>query len=97
MADLVRALGTDLPIESRIVDGEPAEQIARLAREKRSAAVVMGLGGSSGHRGHRKPGSIAYRVLCLAPVPVLALPETSSGRLDVDEYLHHRATVANAS
>ena len=96
MADLVRALGTDIPIESRIVCGEPAEQIARLAREKRSAVVVMSLARPSTHRPHHTPGSIAYRVLCLAPVPVLALPETASGRLYV-QYLHHGAGAAHGS
>ena len=83
MAELVRDLKADIPVESRVVDGEPAEQIARLAREKRSPVIVMSLGSSMTR--HRRPGSIAYRVLCLAPVPVLALPETSSGRV----YVHH--------
>lgn len=85
MGELAASLGADVAITTRIVDGEPAEQIARLAREKRSAVIVMSLGSSAMRR--RKPGSIAYRVLCLAPVPVLALPETSSGRFYVD-YLH---------
>lgn len=85
MSELAASLGADVAIATHIVDGEPAEQIARLAREKRSAVIVMSLGSSAMRR--RKPGSIAYRVLCLAPVPVLALPETSSGRFYV-EYLH---------
>lgn len=86
MGELVASLGTDASVSTRIVDGDPAEQIARLAREQRSALIVMSLGSSAMRR--RKPGSIAYRVLCLAPVPVLALPETSSGRLYV-QYLDH--------
>ena len=56
------------------------------------ALIVMSLGSSAMRR--RKPGSIAYRVLCLAPVPVLALPETSSRRFYV-EYLH-RTEATNA-
>ena len=92
MGELVASLGADASISTRIVDGAPAEQIARLAREKRSALIVMSLGSSAMRR--RKPGSIAYRVLCLAPVPVLALPETSSGRFYV-HYLHHGAGASN--
>jgi nucleotide-binding universal stress UspA family protein len=74
MGELAGSLGADASISTRVVDGDPAEQIARLAREKHSALIVMSLGSSASRR--RKPGSIAYRVLCLAPVPVLALPET---------------------
>jgi nucleotide-binding universal stress UspA family protein len=91
MGELVGSLEADVRIATRIVDGEPAEQIARLAREKRSAVIVMSLGSSAMRR--RRPGSIAYRVLCLAPVPVLALPETSSGRFHV-QYLDEGAEVA---
>lgn len=87
MGELAASLESDVPIVTRIVDGDPAEQIARLAREAGSAAIVMSLGSSAMRR---KPGSIAYRVLCLAPVPVLALPETPSGRLHV-QYLHQGA------
>jgi universal stress protein A len=90
MTELGASLATDVRIDSRIVHGEPAEQIARLAREKLSAVIVMSLGSSAMRR--RKPGSIAYRVLCLAPVPVLALPETPSGRLDI-QYLNHGVSV----
>lgn len=93
MAALSGSLRHIAPLESRIVDGGPAEQIARLAREQRCALVVMSLGSSSMRHRRRKPGSIAYRVLCLAPVPVLALPETPSGRLHV-QYIRHGGAVA---
>ena len=93
MGELAAALGTDASMSTRITDGDPAEQIARLARETRSALIVMSLGTSAMRR--RKPGSIAYRVLCLAPVPVLALPRTSSGRLYV-QFLAHGAEVPTA-
>ena len=93
MARLCETLGKVTPLESHTVEGEPSEQIARLARERRSALVVMSLGSASMRRRRRKPGSIAYRVLCLAPVPVLVLPETPSGRLDI-QYIRHRTAVA---
>ena len=91
---LAASLGAGASISTRITDGDPAEQIARLARENRSALIVMSLGSSAMRR--RKPGSIAYRVLCLAPVPVLALPETASGQLYV-QYLHHGAQATKGS
>ena len=86
MSDLAESLGPHLDVHAWIEHGEPAEEIARHAREKQSALIVMSLGSSAMYG--RAPGSIAYKVLCLAPVPVFALPETSSGRLYI-EYLHH--------
>jgi nucleotide-binding universal stress UspA family protein len=86
LAELAAAVEPGVSVEVHLVDGEPAEQIARLAREKRAALVVMSLGSSAMRARHRKPGSVAYRVLCLAPAPVLALPGTSSGRAYV-QYL----------
>jgi nucleotide-binding universal stress UspA family protein len=82
MSELVESLGPAVEVDVRIVCGDAAEQIARHAREKRTAFIVMSLGSSAMR--NRRPGSIAYRVLCLAPVPVLALPETAAGRLRVD-------------
>jgi universal stress protein A len=96
MARLCQKLGTIAPLESRIVEGEPSALIAKLARERRSALVVMSLGSAAMRRRRRKPGSIAYRVLCLAPVPVLALPETPSGRLYI-QYIGHGAAVATTA
>lgn len=87
MRELVESLRPEVEVDVRIVHGEPAEEIARHAREKRSSFIVMSLGGSAMR--DRRAGSTAYRVLCLAPAPVLALPETAAGRLHVD-YLHHR-------
>jgi nucleotide-binding universal stress UspA family protein len=93
MGELAASLPDDVPLATLIVDGEPAEQIARQAREKQSTIIVMSLGSSAMRR--RKPGSIAYRVLCLAPVPVLALPETPSGRFYV-AHLHRRVGPTHA-
>ncbi len=57
-------------IETRVVSGTPAEEIAAVAESPHVGLVVMGLTGTGGAR----PGGIAYRVLCLAPTPVLAIP-----------------------
>lgn len=94
MDELAASLGSRVPIESRIEAGEPAEQIARLARDKRCSVIVMSLGSSTPRRW--RAGSIAYRVLCQAAVPVLALPETPAGRLYL-HYLDHAANPARAS
>ena len=60
------------PSDTLIVEGNPAEQIARLARERHAGLIVLGLHGSP-FPGPRM-GSVTYRVLCLAPVLTLALP-----------------------
>ena len=60
------------PSDTLIVAGNPAEEIARLARERHAGLIVLGLHGSP-FPGPRM-GSVTYRVLCLAPVLTLALP-----------------------
>lgn len=63
---------SDSPIETVVAPGNPAEEIAALAMTRRAGLIVMGLIGRRvlGAR----PGSIAYRVLVLAPTPVLVVP-----------------------
>ena len=53
--------------------GRPADTIASVAEARRAGMIVMGLVSGPGTLGAR-PGSIAYRVLCLAPTPVLVVP-----------------------
>jgi nucleotide-binding universal stress UspA family protein len=53
--------------------GRPADSIASIAEEREAGLIVMGLIGDQGALAPR-PGSIAYRVLCLAHVPVLVVP-----------------------
>jgi len=71
LARLTSANGHDVPVETRVAYGHPADEIARIAIEHEVGLVVMGLTGE-GASGSR-PGSVAYRVLTMAPVPVLAL------------------------
>lgn len=63
------AVGVD-PLVER---GHPAETIAAVAEQRRASLIVMGLASSRVGVGSR-PGSIAYRVLCLAKVPVVVVP-----------------------
>ena len=59
------------PPRTIVRNGAAAETIADAALEHPHTLVAMGLGGSGVlHR----PGSTAYRVLCLSTVPVIALP-----------------------
>lgn len=59
-------------------EGSAPEQIARAAADDRTDLIVLGLRGASGLR-TAQMGSVAYRVLCLSPVPVLALPHETRG------------------
>jgi nucleotide-binding universal stress UspA family protein len=64
--------------EALIVSGDPAEEAARVIHDRRAGIVVMGLHGSPliGPR----MGSVTYRMLCLVPTLVLALPPRLMGR-----------------
>jgi nucleotide-binding universal stress UspA family protein len=53
--------------------GSPSDAIVSIAEERRAGVIVMGLTGAHGPLAAR-PGSIAYRVLSHARVPVLVVP-----------------------
>lgn len=52
--------------------GDPAEEIAKIAKERHAGLIVIGLHASPSAGPHM--GSVTYRVLCLSQTPVLALP-----------------------
>jgi nucleotide-binding universal stress UspA family protein len=56
--------------EAIVAVGEPAEEIAKASGVRGAGLIVMGLHAS----GTGRVGSVTYRVLSLARVPVLALP-----------------------
>ena len=72
LEDLVATVPQTLHPEALVAYGDPAEEIAKLARDRQAGLIVIGL--------HASPvlgprmGSVTYRVLCLAPSLVLALP-----------------------
>jgi nucleotide-binding universal stress UspA family protein len=70
----LRELANDVtvPVETLLAYGDPAEEIAKLARDRGAGLLVVGLHGST-LLGPRM-GSVTYRVLCLAPTLVLAIP-----------------------
>jgi nucleotide-binding universal stress UspA family protein len=53
--------------------GRPADALAAAAAERGAGLIVVGLSGGHGPLAPR-PGSIAYRTLCLARVPVVVVP-----------------------
>lgn len=73
LEELGAALGRHITIETVVRTGRPSDEIADVAVQRRAGFVVMGLRGRGGFLGAR-PGSVAYRVVSTAPVPVLALP-----------------------
>lgn len=78
--ELVASLGGPAAIEPLVVFGEPSEEIAKVARDRDTGLIVMGLHASPVH-GPRM-GSVTYRVLCLAHVPVFALPPVPAAVTD---------------
>jgi nucleotide-binding universal stress UspA family protein len=72
LGELLATLPLRLHTEGLVVYGDPAEELAKVARDRQAGLMVMGLHGSplTGPR----MGSVTYRLLCLAPMLVLALP-----------------------
>ncbi len=73
LGDLMATIPPALKAEGLVVYGDPAEEIGKIARDRRAGLIVIGLHASplAGPR----MGSVTYRVLCLAPATlVLALP-----------------------
>jgi nucleotide-binding universal stress UspA family protein len=70
--DLLAEVPGRLRREGLVVHGDPAEEAAKVVRDCHAGLVVMGLHGSP-MPGPRM-GSVTYRMLCLAPTLVLALP-----------------------
>jgi nucleotide-binding universal stress UspA family protein len=70
-----------VPVETRVEEGDAATQIVRVAEETRCGLIVMGTHGRTA-LGRLLMGSVAEQVLRKAPCPVLTvktpLPESSS-------------------
>ncbi len=70
---LAKPFAGSVECEIVVVLGRPADSIAAMAAERGAGAIVIGLAGGDWRPGSR-PGSIAYRVLCVAKVPVVVVP-----------------------
>jgi nucleotide-binding universal stress UspA family protein len=77
--ELLATVPRKLHPEALVTFGDPAEEIIKVARDRKAGLIVVGLHGSplTGPR----MGSVTYRVLCLAHALVLALPPA---RVDSD-------------
>jgi universal stress protein A len=62
----------NIEVERIVVEGDPAVEIARLAKEHKADLIVMGTHGRSG-LGRLLIGSVAEAVLRKAPCPVLTI------------------------
>jgi nucleotide-binding universal stress UspA family protein len=60
-------------VDAVVEVGQPADGIAAIAAERDAGLIILGLKSGTGLLAPR-PGSIAYRVLGLAKVPVLVVP-----------------------
>lgn len=67
------------PREAIVSLGRPADVIRSVANDRGAQLIVMGLSSDEGPRAPR-PGSIAYRVLSSAAVPVLVVPASPNHR-----------------
>jgi nucleotide-binding universal stress UspA family protein len=72
--ELLAAIPGRLHAEALVAFGDPAEEIAKIARDRHVGLIVMGLHGSP-MLGPRM-GSVTYRLLCMSPTLVLAVPPT---------------------
>jgi nucleotide-binding universal stress UspA family protein len=78
--DSLRALTRHMtmPVETLLAYGDPAEEIAKVARDRGAGLLVMGLHGSALLA--PRMGSVTYRVLCLAPTLMLTIPPALAAR-----------------
>jgi nucleotide-binding universal stress UspA family protein len=61
-----------VPIDAKVIIGEPAWDICKIAEDEQYDMVVMGSHGRTG-LGHMLLGSVAERVVRLSPCPVLVV------------------------
>lgn len=71
LALIAQVIEPNQPPSVLVRSGSPAEEVADIAASKQDLVIVVGLGGGWLLQ---RPGSTAYRMLCLSTAPVLALP-----------------------
>jgi nucleotide-binding universal stress UspA family protein len=64
-----------LAVSTKGIQGDPADEIVKLASEEKAGLIVMSTRGSSG-RAPYMAGSVAVKVAGMAPCPVMAVPGT---------------------
>jgi nucleotide-binding universal stress UspA family protein len=83
-------------VEHRLLEGEPAEQIIRTARETQSDLIIMGTHGRTG-LGRLLMGSVAEHVMRKAPCPVLTVKTPFHEAEPLHEYRPRVETTCHAS
>jgi nucleotide-binding universal stress UspA family protein len=68
---VVNSLGCQVPVEWRVETGSVPDRLASIAGRAADRAPLLVLGKKAPHASGSAPGTIAYRVLSLADVPVL--------------------------
>lgn len=76
--ELLATVPRKLHPEALVTFGDPAEEIIKVARDRKAGLILVGLHGSP-MTGPRM-GSVTYRVLCLAHALVLALPPAPASK-----------------
>jgi len=76
--DDVRSRVTEIPLETTLTEGSPAQEILTYADEKDCDVIVMGTHGRSGVD-RLLLGSVAERVVRSATVPVLTIRVSGNG------------------
>jgi nucleotide-binding universal stress UspA family protein len=72
---IVRSASATRQTEGLVAYGDPAEEIAKVARDRHAGLIVMGLRATGAP--HGRMGSVTYRVLCVSHAAVLALPPSA--------------------
>ena len=72
MSALMKTTPSGLQAEALVAYGDPAEELAKVARDRQAGLIVVGVHGSPVHG--LRMGSVTYRLICLCPTLVLALP-----------------------
>jgi nucleotide-binding universal stress UspA family protein len=91
MQNLMAAVPPELRPEPLVAYGDPAEELAKVAHDRQVGLVVIGLHGSP-LLGPRM-GSVTYRLLCLSPTLVLALPPQETNVHSLEEEHRHAHSI----
>jgi len=92
--ELLATIPRRLHPEALVVYGDPAEEVAKVTRDRQAGLVVMGLHGSP-LLGPRM-GSVTYRLLCMTSALVLALPPRP-GEQSTDSQARAGASTRNSA
>ncbi len=65
----------ELPVSLQVIQGDPPDEIVKLASEQKVDLIVMSTRGTSGRAAYMA-GSVAVKVAGMAPCPVMAVPGT---------------------